>query len=419
MVDVSLFLQRAELLLQQGRVKDAEVAVKQALAQEPNNGDALCLLARCCFGAQRYDEGILLLQQAIALDPENSYFYYLLGFAHYHQGQLGPAKEAGDIAIQLAPYCAEYYGMYAFFLLEEKAFEPALAKADEGLAQDPENLTCLNARSRALNKLRRTEAAIETMQEALAQDPDNEITHATVGWNFLEKGKHQLANQHFLEALRINPNQESSRRGLKESLKSKVPPYRWMLQYSFWLSDKGKKMQTFLPIALYIVFRILINVFEKYEHTNSLAWLLMGVYILLVVTSWSINSIANFFLLFHPVGKHALTASERWSSLSVVTALVAGLTAVGLSFTDLAAGTAYGSSLFFAGLVSVSLALPLGEMEYPVRWAGKGWRGKATVVLAVLGLLTLLVYAVAPLQYGLFVLYGVLFILYNWSGLAR
>jgi Tfp pilus assembly protein PilF len=71
------------------------------------------------------------------------------------------------------------------------------------------------------------------MQTALSQDPDNEMTHATFGWNLLEKGRHKEATKHFLEALRIEPDYSSARSGLKEALKSKVPPYRWLLQYSF------------------------------------------------------------------------------------------------------------------------------------------------------------------------------------------
>ena len=69
-----------------------------------------------------------------------------------------------------------------------------------------------------------TDEAIQTMEYALAQDPENELTHATVGWNYLEKGKHKIAVNHFREALRIDPNYNNAKDGLKESLKSKIAP---------------------------------------------------------------------------------------------------------------------------------------------------------------------------------------------------
>ena len=46
---------------------------------------------------------------------------------------------------------------------------------------------------------------------AYGKEPDNEFTHATVGWNIFEKGNHKKANQHFREALRINPNYRNPR----------------------------------------------------------------------------------------------------------------------------------------------------------------------------------------------------------------
>jgi uncharacterized protein HemY len=46
MLDINNLLERADLLLAQGRHKDAEEFIKQALEQEPENDEALALLAR-------------------------------------------------------------------------------------------------------------------------------------------------------------------------------------------------------------------------------------------------------------------------------------------------------------------------------------------------------------------------------------
>ena len=197
------------------------------------------------------------------------------------------------------PYFCESYGLLSHIYSEDKDFEKALEKADEGLAIDPENISCLNGRSVALNKLKRTEDAIETMQLALAQDPDNEVTHSTVGWNYLEKGKNKIAATHFKETLRINPNNTNARRGLKEALKSKIAPYRWLLQYSFWINNKGKKARWIFPLALYFLVRVSSSALEYSTATQSLGTLLIGLYILFVLTTWLINPLANFFLLFH------------------------------------------------------------------------------------------------------------------------
>jgi tetratricopeptide (TPR) repeat protein len=420
MLDQTLLLQRATLLLEQGRTADAEKTVRQALEQEPEDSEALALLTRCYFAKREFERGIETALQATAADPGNSFNFYLLAFGYYQKENGAAAIKNLQQAIELNPYTAEYFGLQAYVLIAEKRFAGALEKADEGLAIEAENLTCLNARSIALNKMNRTADAIETMQGALAQDPGNEITHATVGWNFIEKGKHKEAQHHFLEALRLNPDYSSAKAGLKEALKSKLALYRWLLQYSFWVQNRGRKLQIALPIILYIVFRVLIALSQNSDSTAGLSLILVGIYILIVVTSWTINSIANFVLLFHPLGRHALSVSERWSAITVVAALVTGLLLITFSLTHIADGTAYDGPLFFAGLVCVSLALPLGQIEYPLSFKKERWHVRFSKLLSAFGVLSLLIFVALPVQaLVLFSIYAIAFLIYNWSGLAR
>ena len=231
-------LERANLLLAQSRSKDAEYFIRQVLENDPEDDHALSLLTRAFYGQKKTDEGIETILRAIHAEPEKSYYFYLLAFGYYQKHIRIAAIENLNTAIKLNPYNAEYFGLLAFIFIEEKEYEKALSKADEGLAADAENSTCLNAKARALNKLKRTGEAIEAIENSLSKEPDNEMTHATVGWNYLERGQHKKANHHFREALRINPNQDSARIGLKESLKSSIPPYRWLLQYSFWINNR-------------------------------------------------------------------------------------------------------------------------------------------------------------------------------------
>lgn len=420
MFEPSLLLQRAALLLEQGRATDAEKNIRQALELEPENGEALALLTRCFFAQQAFDKGIETALQAIAADPDNSFYFYLLAFGYYQKSNAAAAVKNLQQAIEINPYAAEYFGLLAHVLIGERRFADALAKADEGLAIEAENITCLNARSIALNKLSRMADAIETMQGALAQDPDNEVTHATVGWNFIERGKHKEAAHHFSEALRLDPNYDSAKAGLKEALKSKLVLYRWLLQYSFWVQNRGRKFQIALPIILYIVFRVLIALSQNSDGMQGLSLILVGIYMLIVVTSWTINSIANFVLLFDPVGRHALTVSEKWSAITVVAAVIAGLSLLTFSIAHTAPNDGAGGSVFFAGLVCLSLALPLGQIEYPVALRSNGRKALFTKLLCAAGLLSLLLFPLLPaVALQVAAVYGIAFLIYNWSGLVR
>lgn len=414
-----VMLDRARLLLDQGRVGDSITELKNILQQDPENDEALSLYARCQYEQNNTDEGIALAQQAIRIDPENSFYFYLLGFGHYRKDDFDAALENLNRAISLNPYNPEFYGLAAFVYLEEKQFTLALAKADEGLALDPENITCLNARSTALNKLKRTDDAIETMQDALAQDPDNEFTHATIGWNFLEKGKHKEAAKHFREALRLNPNHRNARAGLKEALKSKIPPYKWLLQYSFWVNNQGKKARWMIPIGLYITVRVLSGLLGSNESTALIGGIVVALYLIFVITSWIMNPLANFFLLFHRDGKYALDLTERWTAITVVSSLLLGCMAV-VPALSLGEKSEWWTPLMITAVICWLMALPLGDIRYPISFANTGTANKAALVLVGLGLITItLGFVYLPAAYITGGIFAVGFVLNNWLGIFR
>jgi tetratricopeptide (TPR) repeat protein len=418
-MSIYMLLERARLLMEQGRTNDAIREVKLFLQKYPEHDEALSLYARCLYDKNEIDEGIQVILQAIRIDPENSFYFYLLAFGYYKKDQHFAALDNLNRAISLNPYNPEYFGLTAFVHLEEKDFKLALEKADEGLALDPENITCLNARSTALNKLKRTDDAIETMQDALAQDPDNEFTHATVGWNFLEKGKHKEAAKHFREALRINPDHRNARAGLKEALKSKIPPYKWLLQYSFWVNNKGKKARWVVPIALYITVRVLSSALGSNESTAFAGSIVIALYLIFVVTSWIINPLANFFLLFHRDGKYALDLTERWTAITVVTSLVLGCIAFLPTLSMTTKDELYPPFSMIA-VVFWLMAMPLGDIQYPLSIKNTGTANKAALILVSTGLITIMlafVYFPAAIVTGAVFLIG--FILNNWLGIFR
>lgn len=419
-MDLRVLLERARLLLEQGRTNDAIKEIKHLLQQDPENDEALSIYARCLYDKNENDEGIEVVLKAIALDPENSFYFYLLAFGYYKKDQHFAAIANLDKAIQLNPYNAEFFGLLSYVYLEEKDFHTALQKADEGLALDPENLTCLNARSTALNKLKRTDDAIETMQDALSQDPDSDFTHATIGWNFLEKGKHKDAAKHFREALRINPNFNTARVGLKEAIKSKIPPYKWLLQYSFWVTNKGKKAGWIIPVALYIAIRILSGILDSNESTKLAGTIIVGLYLLFVITSWIINPLANFFLLFHKDGKYALTPTERWTAITVVSSIIIGIGLLVPSFSTIANNNDDLNPLMIAAILFLMMAVPLGSIGYPLSWKHTGNENKFALALVSMGLLTIvLAFTYLPAAIVTGSVFVIAFILNNWMGVFR
>jgi tetratricopeptide (TPR) repeat protein len=420
MNDTFQFIERARLLLDNGRISEALQQLKNALQQDPDNDDALALFARCQYMQKDYEAGIATLQRAIAIDPENGYYFYLLAFGYYRKHMNQPALDTLAQAITLNPYFAEAYGLMAYVYLDEKDFKKSLSKANEGLALDPENITCLNVRSIALNKMKFTDEAIQTMEYALAQDPDNELTHSTVGWNYLEKGRHKIAVNHFREALRIDPNYHNAKDGLKESLKSKIAPYRWLLQYSFWINNKAKKVRWVVPVALYLIVRIAATAFNQSKATENIAFTIVGIYLVFVITSWLINPIANLFLLFHKDGKHALDTTEKNTAITVVSSLILGCLLIVAAMLLPKGHDALFLSLIIASIAFCTMALPLGKLQYPLSFTAYGTQNKISMVLVALALLTiLLAFLYPPAAIATGIIFLVIFAINNWVSVFR
>lgn len=388
MPETDVLIGRAELLLSQGRPAEAIKQLTEVLRQEPQNTHALGLMARARFDQKNFEAGIELANRAVSIEPNESYFHYLLAFGYYLQDKNADSQSAIYRAIQLNPYQAEYFGLWSLLLLEKNQFEQALARANEGLALDAESISCLNARATALNKLKRTDDAIDTMRTALDQDPENYFTHTTVGWNLLEKGKQKEATKHFREALRLNPNAEAARAGLKQSLKSNIPPYKWLLQYSFWINNKGKQARWIIPIGIYIGVRVVGALSKNAPPAVAMiGTVLVGLYILIALASWFLNPLANIFLFFHKDGKHALSTNEKWNAVLTTSALVTGITLLATGFFN---GQQFEDSiLMLSGLVLVAMAMPLSLLEVPLRLRHAPKMQYYIMALVALGLICL------------------------------
>lgn len=411
-MDADAQLERASLLLEQGRFKDAEKQIRQVLEQDPNNHHALALLARCYMNDGKYDKGIEIINKAISIEPNESFYFYLLGFAYYQKDNFFVSKEHLAKAIQLNPYNPEYFGLLAFILFDEKNFEQALQKANEGLELDPENITCLNARSRALSKLKRVTEAEETISDTLSNDPDNVFTHTTVGWNYFERGSHKKAEGHFREALRIDPNFESARLGLKESLKSHFTPYKLIVQFSLWMSDKGKTFQWIFIIGLYILFRVLRNVADTNSGLRPFLLPLIVFYFIFIFFTWIANPIANFFLIFHKDGKYSLTKSETILSVTTILLLVSGISLASYAFYGFADTP---ENLLYPGMILATLPIPLSKIDFPLNFNSTSLKFWYPFLLVVTGVIAIPVIFLLPGSGStLAILYGVGLVIFTW-----
>lgn len=410
MIGTEPHLERARLLLAQKRIKDAEKEIGYVLKDDPENASALLLLAECKTDAKQFDEATLLLKKCIGAEPDNDRPHYLLGFAYYQKSDTAAAKKSLNTAIQLNPWASAYFGLYAYVLLEERAYKEALEKANNGLNIYAEDLTCLNARSQALFRLNQHGEAYDTIKEALAANPEDDFTHTNYGWHFLEKGKYKEALTHFTEALRINPVNSRAREGYKAALKSKLPFYRWILQFSLWMGHQQKAVRFGIIIGIWILVRVVAALGEN-SPLRYAAFGIVALYMLFVLFSWLGSAFANLYLLFTKHGKLVLDTSEKWSAVLVGVSITAGIFLFSLEYFFDQKG------LFFPALILCTMPIAIDRLEFPI----KMFKGSARLIMAqilfLLGILSIIGFsfsAAVGLGFGLF--YLILFLGFMWSG---
>jgi tetratricopeptide (TPR) repeat protein len=407
-------IERARILLKQKRYKDAEHHAGAVLQGNPKDADALQVIGHCRLDTGRYEEAIKIFKQCLAENPEDDYVHYLTAFAYYRSRSSDNAVAFLNSAISINPYASAYYGLYAYIMLDKNWYDEALEKANQGLAANASDLTCLNARSQALFRLKNKEAAYDTIREALNVNPDDDFTHTNFGWHFMEAVKHKKAREHFRQALRINPNNNRARQGYKESLKANFAPYRWMLMFSLWLSAKSKKARWAIVLVIWGSVRLLSGV-SNAAGLGILAYVLIGLYILFVIFSWVGTSIANIMLLMTREGKYVLTTTEKYVAASVAACLVSALALV--IFGRYIPGMHDGYEMF-AALLLLVLTLPVSRFEFMEGLKRYKYALVFTVLLVAAGLIATIATLAAPANDNatiLAVVYLAGIVIYTWS----
>jgi tetratricopeptide (TPR) repeat protein len=221
--------ERARVLFGLKRYAEAEQSIRQALALFPEDADLHAELAYCLHALGRSSEAKHEARHAIGLMPGDGYAYSVLSVACYELGEFAASLQAICEALRLEPNNAEYHQVAANIYLNFGYVEDALTTADAGLHCDPRHVKCANVRARALMELGRRDEARETLERALADNPEYYRTHENRGRLELVRGDVPAALKYFREALRLNPNNETARRGLVEALKSRNFFYRTLL----------------------------------------------------------------------------------------------------------------------------------------------------------------------------------------------
>lgn len=220
-------VERARVLLVQGRAGLAERELRQALAAEPSDPRAHAYLAQCLVEQERNDEAQEAAEAAVRQDPESAFAHCTLADVLWARQRPAEAIATALEAIRLDPAKADYRAKLAeiYFFGVDRPLD-SLAATEAGLVLDPEHLWCGQLRSFALLELGRPAEAAAAAGALLRRAADDAMAHAIRGWALLDMKDRQGAEEHFRTALRLDSGFGWAKAGLRSALRARYAGYR-------------------------------------------------------------------------------------------------------------------------------------------------------------------------------------------------
>jgi len=400
-------VERALLLLRQGRYDMAEESLQRELAATPDDPFPHALLALCRSERKQHVSAIEEAKAAVTGEPDNAYYHYVLAQVLHNADRNAEALRSVEEAIRLDPEDAAHFALLGSLRFEKKDWKGALEAADEGLSKDPENVSCANLRAMALVQLGKSDVAQDTLGTALERDPENALTHANRGWVLIHEGKYKQSMESFREALRLDPTLDWAREGIVTALKAHNVVYGAILRYYLWMSKLSTRTQWLVLIGGVFLVRFLRNAQRQNPSIAPYTQPIIWAYFVFVILTWIADPLFNLFLRLHPFGRHALSRKEVHASNCVGGLLLGALVLFGIA---LASGSDF---LAVSAAGAAAMTIPVAATFNSETLRRFQILGLYTAALAMVGLaafaLGILDQSAASVLGGIFVVGWVLF----------
>lgn len=365
----SPIVRRAIQLRELRRLPEAEAMFKDALAQSPHDADTLHELALTQYlQPQGEPRALATIDSAIASAPNESDLHATRAIILGGMARAKDATTSAEEAIRLDPTNVRAWIALANAHSAASRWAEVEKAARQALSLDADNNDAATLLAHALRLQGKHEENAGQIAGMLARDAEDERVHAAAGWSALQQGRAKEAEQHFLEALRLDPENDFARQGLLESFKARNPIYRAYLGYVFFMQGLTAGKQWLIILGLLFVPKIGRAI------GGIPGALIVTLYWYFVVWIHCASALGNFLVLFDRAARHALLPDERRSGILVGLTLIAGLTCT-------LAGLALGSgNIYLSGDIVVAAAVPFAHVfasRFPI----------GTLVFGGLGLL--------------------------------
>lgn len=314
--------QRGRLLQEQHRLKDAADCYKLAISLDADHAASYIMLALCWAESEEtVAQAVDAARRAVSLEPDEGMPHSVLALAinaAAKDGQTTSIKEAlseSEQAVALSPEDTFAHAVLARMHLRLR--DPAKAEnaARTALGLDMENTMAAEALSAALLLQRKDADNRGLVDYQLQRDPENDAAQAAAGWQALMEGDHRKANEHFMEALRLNPMNEGARSGLIESYRARSWFYNAFIRWTHWMNQFTEGKRVAIMIGGFVGYRIL----SGWLKTVSPFWsyVVAGLWLLLVLWSHLVRGVTTLLVAMDRFARQSLEKREFWEGVVV------------------------------------------------------------------------------------------------------
>jgi tetratricopeptide (TPR) repeat protein len=221
-----------EVLLELGRLDDAEAALRRVLSAAPESPSARALLGQIALSRDEHALAVQYLESALAAVPQATRLHYPLALAYRGLGEMEKAQDhlalRGEIGVRppdpLIDELEELRTGERVHLLRGRTafrfgdFEAAVREFRQAVAAEPESVAARVNLGSALGKLGDRIGAIHQFRQVLERAPDNVTAHFNLGLLLGLEGAAEEAVTHLERATALAPGDGEAWRLLAEAL---------------------------------------------------------------------------------------------------------------------------------------------------------------------------------------------------------
>ena len=204
-----------------GRLQQSENICKRILNAEPDNADAIHLLAVIACTNRKYADGIRLLRKSIEIKPDNAETHKNLGIALNDIGNPDEALNSYQKAVSINPDYAEAHNNLGNVLKELGKTNEAISSYQKALSIKPDYAEALNNLGNAFKDLGYPDKSLESCRKALSIKPGYAEAYNNLGNALKDKGRIDESVDNYKKAISIKPDYAIAHNNLGVALREK------------------------------------------------------------------------------------------------------------------------------------------------------------------------------------------------------